>query len=84
MTNGRYWSSTPDVSNSNYAWIFLVSDDSIDPGNDYNHNGSQIRSFNNNVRCIKNSYEAPTTTYTLELDANGGVVAEDELETDSE
>ena len=73
-----YWSSSPESASSNNArnlFLYLTYISASDRC--YHSNGISIR-------CFKNTYEAPTTTYTLELHANSGVVAEDTLETDSE
>ena len=77
-SNGGYWSSSPDWASSKYARSLVLDSSSAYANyNDY-------RAYGYSVRCFKDSYVAPTISYSLELHANGGVVAEDTLETDGE
>lgn len=77
-TYGDYWSSSPyGDGNPDYARRIGLGM-GVDASNGY------YRTNGYSVRCFKNSYVAPTISYSLELHANGGVVAEDTLETDGE
>ncbi len=75
---GYYWSSSPVVDFDNTASFMNLSLYSF--GSEWHVE----RAYGYSVRCFKNTYEAPTISYSLELHANSGVVAEDTLETDSE
>ena len=77
-SNGLYWSSSPNSASSNYARNLNL--DSSNVGADYN----SIRAYGGSVRCFKDSYVAPSISYTLELHANGGSVTTGTLETDNE
>ena len=67
-SDGYYWSSSPYGSSDPYSArrLYLGSSDVYADDNDN-------RAYGFSVRCFKDSYVAPST-YTLELDANGGTL----------
>ena len=67
-SDGYYWSSSPyGSSNPSLARYLSLGSSSVSAGSiNYRANGYS-------VRCFKDSYVAPST-YTLELDANGGTL----------
>ena len=50
MTNGRYWSSSPDVDI--VAWAFYISDELV------TQNGDDDRDYYDRVRCLKDTTSA--------------------------
>ena len=75
---GYYWSSSPNSASSNIARDLYLGSSSVDAS--YLSN----RAYGLSVRCFKDSYVAPSISYTLELHANGGSVTTGTLETDNE
>ena len=65
---GYYWSSSPYGSDNPILARYLRLDSSS-----VNASSRSARAFGLSVRCFKDSYVAPST-YTLELDANGGTL----------
>ena len=70
MTNGGYWSSSPDADYDYVAWVLGVYDYGISPGND------DYRNFSGRVRCLKNSTSAQD-------DPSSSVLTWDEVESRS-
>ena len=75
---GYYWSSSPSSASSDSARRLYLGSSNV------NANFNLDRAYGYSVRCFKDSYVAPSISYTLELHANGGSVTTGTLETDNE
>ena len=73
-----FWSSSPYPEDDTESWVLSVDEDSVLP------NVFDPREQKNNVRCFKNYLSIPQPIHTLTLNANGGEVEDDTLETDNE
>lgn len=79
MGYGAYlWSSSPySASDPHSQRLYLIVEDDLSTEESKRANAYS-------VRCFYDSYQPYAQSFTLRLHANGGVVAEDTLETDSE
>ena len=81
MTNGHYWSSSPDTDESDSAWEFNIYGNSIDPVGSYVASRNQYGS----VRCLKDSTsESSALKYRWQTDSTCSTDESDYISTSRE